>query len=59
MPAELPDPLPRPNVLFKKKRNHRYIGAKATEENKKDARRAQKQAKRDAEDQRRESDRIS
>jgi hypothetical protein len=37
MPAELPDPLPRPNVLFKKKRNRRYIGAKAIEENKKDA----------------------
>jgi hypothetical protein len=54
IPAELPDPLPQPNVLFKKKRNRGYIGAKAIEENKKDARRAQKQAKRNTKDQRRE-----
>jgi hypothetical protein len=59
IPAELPDPLPQPNVLFKKKRNHGYIGAKAIEENEKDARRAQKQAKRDTKDQRREGNQIS
>jgi hypothetical protein len=59
MPTELPDPLPQPNVLFKKKRTRGYTGAEAAEENEKDARRAQKQAERDAEDQRREGDRIS
>ena len=59
MPTKLPDPLPQPNVLFKKKRSRGYIGAKAAEENKKDARRAQKQARRNAEDQRREGDQIS
>jgi hypothetical protein len=56
MPAEMPDPLPQPNVLFKKKHNRGYTGAKAAEENKKNARRAQKQAKRDAKDRRREGD---
>ena len=54
--AELPNPLPQPNVLFKKKRNRGYIGAEAVEENEKDARRAQKQAERDTEDRRREGD---
>ena len=39
IPAELPDPLPQPNVLFKKKRNRGYTGAEAIEENEKDARR--------------------
>jgi hypothetical protein len=51
MLAKIPDPLPQLNVLFKKKRNRGYIGAKATEENEKNAHCAQKQAKRDAEDQ--------
>jgi hypothetical protein len=37
MPTKLPDPLSQPNVLFKKKRSRGYIGAKAAEENKKDA----------------------
>jgi hypothetical protein len=59
IPAELPDPLPQPNVLFKKKRNRGYTGAKAIEENKKDARHTQKQAKHDAKDQRREGNQIS
>jgi hypothetical protein len=56
MPAEMPDPLPQPNVLFKKKRNRGYIGAKAAEENKKNAYCAQKQAKRNAKDRQREGD---
>jgi hypothetical protein len=59
MPAELPDPLPQPNVLFKPNRKRGYTGAQAAEENKKDARRAQKQAERDAKDQRRKNESIS
>jgi hypothetical protein len=59
MPVEMPDPLLQPNVLFKKKRNRGYIEAEAAEENEKNARRAQKQAECDAEDRRREGDRIS
>jgi hypothetical protein len=37
MPAKMPDPLPQLNILFKKKRNRGYIGAKAAEENEKNA----------------------
>ena len=50
MPTKLPNPLPQPNILFKKKRNRGYTRAKAAEENKKDAHHAQKQARRDTKD---------
>ena len=50
MPTKLPDPLPQPNILFKKKHSYGYIGAKAAEENKKDAYYTQKQARRNAKD---------
>jgi hypothetical protein len=46
-------------VLFKAKRKWGYTGREAVEENEKDARRAQKQAERDAEDQRRENKAVS
>ena len=39
MPAELPDPLLQPNVMFKAKRKRGLIGREAAEENEKDARR--------------------
>jgi hypothetical protein len=52
MPAKLPDPPPKPNVLFTKKRPRGYTRREATEENKKDTCRAQRQAKRDAKDRR-------
>ena len=42
MPAEMPDPLPQPNVLFKQNRKRGYIGAEAAEEAEKDARRARR-----------------
>jgi hypothetical protein len=37
IPTRLPDPLPQPNILFKKKRNRGYIRAEAAEENEKNA----------------------
>ena len=49
MPAEMPDPLPQPNVLFKSHRKRGYTGAQAAEEEEKDARRARRRAERDAE----------
>ena len=42
MPAEMPDPLPQPNVLFKPNRKRGYIGSEAAEEAEKDARRARR-----------------
>ena len=58
MPAEIPDPLPQPNILFKPNRKQGYIGIEAMEEAKKDARRARRRAKRDAEARRRENEAI-
>ena len=55
MPAELPDPLPQPNVLFKPNRKRGYTGTEAAEEAEKDARRARRRAERDAEALRREN----
>jgi hypothetical protein len=59
MPAELPDPLPQPNVLYKANRRRGYTGREATEEDEKNARRAQKRAEHNAEDRRRENEGIS
>ena len=56
MPAEMPDPLPQPNVLFKANRKRGYIGTEAAEEDEKDARRARRRAERDAEARRRENE---
>jgi hypothetical protein len=55
MPAELPDPLPQPNVLFKSHRKRGYTGAEAAAENEKDARRAQRRAEIEAEARRKEN----
>jgi len=56
MPAEMPDPLPQPNVLFKANRKRGYTGIEAIEEDEKDARRARRRAERDAEARRRENE---
>jgi hypothetical protein len=56
MPAEMPDPLPQPNVLFKANRKRGYTGTEAAEEDEKDARRARRRAERDAEARRRENE---
>jgi len=56
MPAELPDPLLQLNVLFKPNRKRGYIGAEATEEEEKDARRIRRRAERDTEAQTRENE---
>jgi hypothetical protein len=50
MSIKLSNPLPQPNILFKKKRNHGYIRAKAAEENKKDTYYIQKQARHNIKD---------
>ena len=55
MSAELPDPLPQPNVLFKPNRKRGYTGTEAAEEAEKDARRTRRRAERDAEALRREN----
>jgi hypothetical protein len=59
MPAELPDPLPKPNVLHKANRRRGYTGREAVDEKEKDARRAQKQAEREAEATRIENEALS
>ena len=41
MPAEMPDPLPQPNVLFKSHYKQGYTSAQAIEEEEKDARHIQ------------------
>ena len=56
MPAELPDPLPQPNVLFKPNRKRGYTGAEAAEEEEKEARRTRRRAERDAEARTRENE---
>ena len=56
MPAELPDPLPQPNVLFKPNRKRGYTGAEAAEEEEKEARRTRRRAERDTEAQTRENE---
>jgi hypothetical protein len=48
LPAELPLPLPQPNVLFKANRRRGYTGQEAAEEEEKEARCALKRAKRKA-----------
>jgi hypothetical protein len=37
MPIKLPDPLPKPNVLYKANRRQGYIGWEAADEKEKDA----------------------
>jgi hypothetical protein len=49
IPAEMPDPLPQPNVLFKANRKRGYISTEATEEDEKDARHAQRRAEHNTE----------
>jgi len=56
MPAEMPDPLPQPNVLFKANRKRGYTSTEAAEEDEKDARHAQRRAEHNAEAQRRENE---
>ena len=56
MPAEMPDPLPQPNVLFKSHCKRGYIGAQAVEEEEKDARRTRRRAERDAKARTRENE---
>jgi hypothetical protein len=55
MPAEMPDPLPQPNVLFKSHCKRGYTGAQATEEEEKNARRTQRRAERNTEARTREN----
>lgn len=59
MPAELPPPLPQPNVLFKANRRRGYTGREAAEEEEKEVRRALKQAEREGELQRIENEAMS
>ena len=47
--AELPDPLPQPNVKYKANRRRGYTGREAAEEEEKNQRRAQRKANQEAE----------
>ena len=59
MPAELPDPLLQPNVMFKAKRKRGLTGREAAEENEKDARRIRREAERNAQIWRAEVEAVS
>jgi hypothetical protein len=56
MPAEMPDPLSQPNVLFKSHHKRGYTGAQAAEEEEKDARCTRRRAERDTKARTRENE---
>jgi len=57
LPAQLPNALPRPEVLFPKNRRRGYTGREAAEDNEKSARRVAKEKERQAESERAENER--